>query len=257
MALHPGSKDVTTTLDELSLKSDRRLAGLGFAIMLLPALAFVGTDFSHYEPGTVLFWARLGTRAALVVVAIVGLLSMRAATSRASYGRSVVTVAFALIACLFTLSLLRPAGSGLPLRSPLLAIPLLYFVVPNTFWRKITPPLVLSAGLVVLRLTRLGDADVADAVADVVALVVLNALGVATAWRIDRLDQAMHAVVGELHMLRGIIPICSYCKKVRSEVGDWQGIERYVDDRSDAAFSHGIRPDCLPAAYAQAGLEMK
>lgn len=257
MALHADLKDVTTTLDELSLKSDRRLAGLGFAIMLLPAVAFVGTDFSYYEPGTVLFWARLGTRAALVVVAIVGLLFMRAVTSRASYGRSVVTVASALAACLFTLSLLRPAGSGLPLRSPLLAIPLLYFVVPNTFWRKITPPLVLSAGLVVLRLTRLADADVADAVADAVALVVLNALGVATALRRDRLDQAMRAVVGELHMLRGIIPICSYCKKVRSEVGDWQEIERYVDDRSDAAFSHGICPDCLPAAYAQAGLEMK
>ena len=56
-------------------------------------------------------------------------------------------------------------------------------------------------------------------------------------------------MVGELKTLRGIIPICSHCRKLRSEVGDWQLIERYFQDHSDALFSHGICPDCLKEHY--------
>ena len=40
------------------------------------------------------------------------------------------------------------------------------------------------------------------------------------------------------------MPICSYCKKIRGENDNWQQIESYVAQRSDAEFSHGICPDC-------------
>ena len=48
----------------------------------------------------------------------------------------------------------------------------------------------------------------------------------------------------ELQLLEGLLPICSYCKKIRNEGKDWQPIERYVRDRADVEFSHGICPDC-------------
>ena len=44
--------------------------------------------------------------------------------------------------------------------------------------------------------------------------------------------------------LSGLLPICSYCKKIREEQDHWVQLEQYIDDRTDASFSHGICPDC-------------
>jgi CheY-like chemotaxis protein len=44
--------------------------------------------------------------------------------------------------------------------------------------------------------------------------------------------------------LRGLIPICSYCKKVRDDQGYWDQVESYVSKHSEAHFSHGICPNC-------------
>jgi PAS domain S-box-containing protein len=53
----------------------------------------------------------------------------------------------------------------------------------------------------------------------------------------------------ELNTLRGIIPICYACKKVRDDKGYWQQVEAYVRDRSEAEFSHSICPECVEKLY--------
>lgn len=45
--------------------------------------------------------------------------------------------------------------------------------------------------------------------------------------------------------LKGLLPICSCCKKIRNDRGYWQSVEVYVQNHSDAEFSHSICPDCL------------
>lgn len=49
---------------------------------------------------------------------------------------------------------------------------------------------------------------------------------------------------GEINTLRGIIPICSVCKKIRDDNGYWQQVEVYIRNRSDVEFSHSICPEC-------------
>jgi hypothetical protein len=49
----------------------------------------------------------------------------------------------------------------------------------------------------------------------------------------------------EIRTLRGIVPICSYCKKIRDDKGYWDQVERYISKHTDAMFSHGICPDCF------------
>ena len=44
--------------------------------------------------------------------------------------------------------------------------------------------------------------------------------------------------------IKGILPTCAYCKRIRDEKGNWLQLERYIRDRSEAEFSHGICPDC-------------
>ena len=59
----------------------------------------------------------------------------------------------------------------------------------------------------------------------------------------------------EIQTLKGIIPICSYCKNIRSDEGSWEQLESYMKDHSDAEFSHGICPDCLQQLRIDHGLD--
>ena len=45
--------------------------------------------------------------------------------------------------------------------------------------------------------------------------------------------------------LQGLLPICPYCKKIRNDRKYWQQLENYIGERSEAQFSHGIRPHCF------------
>ncbi|BBO77128.1 hypothetical protein DSCW_45450 [Desulfosarcina widdelii] len=62
---------------------------------------------------------------------------------------------------------------------------------------------------------------------------------------IDKLEKAL----AEIKTLQGFIPICASCKKIRSEKGYWEQIEQYIQDRSDAQFSHSLCPKCAKELY--------
>jgi hypothetical protein len=59
----------------------------------------------------------------------------------------------------------------------------------------------------------------------------------------------IYRLVHEIHTLKGIIPICANCKKVRDDKGYWHQVEAYIRARSNADFSHSICPDCLKVLY--------
>jgi DNA-binding response OmpR family regulator len=63
----------------------------------------------------------------------------------------------------------------------------------------------------------------------------------ALADRIKMLEEAL----SKIKTLHGLLPICSYCKKIRNDQDYWQQIETYVADHSQAEFTHGICPDCV------------
>ncbi|QTA88784.1 response regulator [Desulfonema magnum] len=62
----------------------------------------------------------------------------------------------------------------------------------------------------------------------------------ALAARVKELEEAM----AHIKILRGFLPICSYCKKIRNDQNYWQQLEIYLAAHSDVQFSHGICPEC-------------
>ena len=62
----------------------------------------------------------------------------------------------------------------------------------------------------------------------------------------------LQAALANVKQLRGLLPICAYCKRVRNDQNYWEQVESYVTEHSDARFSHGICPKCL--VIARAGL---
>ena len=61
------------------------------------------------------------------------------------------------------------------------------------------------------------------------------------AQRVEELEQALARV----KHLQGLLPICSYCKKIRNDRNYWQQVEAYITEHSEAIFSHGICPECF------------
>lgn len=66
-----------------------------------------------------------------------------------------------------------------------------------------------------------------------------------------RMESERETLIGELQdalasvkTLKGLLPICAWCNKVRDDSGDWHPMEVYIKIHSDASFSHGICPDC-------------
>jgi hypothetical protein len=54
----------------------------------------------------------------------------------------------------------------------------------------------------------------------------------------------LEAALAKVKQLEGIIPICSYCKKIRDDEESWHQMESYISEHSEALFSHGICPEC-------------
>lgn len=65
----------------------------------------------------------------------------------------------------------------------------------------------------------------------------------------DELIVQLRDALAQVRTLRGILPICSGCKKVRDDTGYWQVVELYVSQHTEAEFSHGLCPDCLRRLY--------
>ncbi len=59
------------------------------------------------------------------------------------------------------------------------------------------------------------------------------------------INRNLQAALDEVKQLRGILPICMYCKQIRNDEGAWVRLEQYIQSHSEAEFSHGVCPDCF------------
>jgi hypothetical protein len=67
----------------------------------------------------------------------------------------------------------------------------------------------------------------------------------------EKLIGDLQEALSEVKTLRGFLPICAHCKKIRDDEGYWQQIEMYIQQRSEAQFSHGICPECARSLYPE------
>ncbi|MEP0815171.1 MAG: PAS domain S-box protein, partial [bacterium] len=70
-------------------------------------------------------------------------------------------------------------------------------------------------------------------------------------WEKDSLIRELTAAITEIKTLKGLIPICASCKRIRDDAGFWQQIESYVEQHSGAEFSHSLCPACAKTLYPE------
>jgi hypothetical protein len=76
--------------------------------------------------------------------------------------------------------------------------------------------------------------------------------------RLNALSQEQEQLIGDLQdalenirTLKGMLPICASCKKIRDDKGYWNQLESYIRDHTDVEFSHGICPECARTLYPE------
>jgi PAS domain S-box-containing protein len=67
----------------------------------------------------------------------------------------------------------------------------------------------------------------------------------------EKLIVELQNALAEIKTLRGILPICSYCKKIRDDGGYWNQVDAYIKKYTEAEFSHGICPKCAKKYFAE------
>jgi transcriptional regulator with GAF, ATPase, and Fis domain len=68
---------------------------------------------------------------------------------------------------------------------------------------------------------------------------------------LQRKNEELERTLKEVKTLRGLLPICSSCKKIRDDKGYWTKLEKYFEEHSTVEFSHGICPECAKIYYPE------
>ena len=67
--------------------------------------------------------------------------------------------------------------------------------------------------------------------------------------KVEERTKALQKSLEEIKSLRGILPLCSFCKKIRDDQGYWEQVDIYLQKHSDAEISHSLCPDCMKKYY--------
>lgn len=96
------------------------------------------------------------------------------------------------------------------------------------------------------------DAELASALGDLCAIALHNSR---TMEQLEVTVDSLEHALAEVSQLRGIIPICAACKKIRNEAGYWQQVEDYVRLHSEAEFTHGLCDTCVEVYLKGGGVD--
>ena len=70
-------------------------------------------------------------------------------------------------------------------------------------------------------------------------------------WKVGLDITELKHTIARVHTLNGLLPICANCKKIRDDKGYWNLLEAYIQEHSEAEFTHGICPECIKKLYPE------
>lgn len=73
----------------------------------------------------------------------------------------------------------------------------------------------------------------------------------------EKLVTELQEAAKQIKTLRGLLPICSFCHKIRNADGTWERLESYISSRTEAGFTHGFCPGCIEKHYGLKDLAAK
>ncbi|MGA2053311.1 MAG: hypothetical protein ABSH19_08370 [Opitutales bacterium] len=165
----------------------------------------------------------------------------------------------------------RPASYTSHAVLNVLYVILMYAIVPLPPRLLFIAPLLVTVGVLFLGNWINPWPDIPTLVVTCAALVIANLVGIEMSRELNRWKRrqflaltretearrTLEHAVAEIKTLRGILPICSHCKRIWNDAGFWQQMEVYVRDHTNVEFSHGLCPTCARQHYPEIDWDKK
>jgi hypothetical protein len=234
----------------------------GFLITagMLRVSLFLLADYELLGVGPA-FWLLFASRVLFLLISAWVLVALRRSASAAAADRLFFSWGFLLVAMTVCALSARPASNNGLLLMSFGMIVVTYCITPLPLSLQATLALTYSA--LALYVSRHAD-GVTLATAGA-AHAMSHLFGAVTSWRLNHrrrevflgalreseLRARLETALGEVRTLRGLLCMCAWCKRIRDEAQTWESVEKYVQNRTHASFSHGICPDCLQSQVAK------
>jgi hypothetical protein len=124
-----------------------------------------------------------------------------------------------------------------------IALTFLWLLLPNPLKLQMIPALIITTSALA---TDWGDGHPATLLG-AYAFALIG--GAAVAWERARTSRERFKAAKEIRTLRGLLPMCASCKQIRDDGGRWHPVERYLRERTELEFTHGMCPHCLLEYY--------
>ena len=252
--------DLENGFREYSLSSDRLLSAISVAVVALASVGFVFVDsrlFAGTNMLTVLLVVRgLYFSASLVVLFLLFKISQASSMDRILLIWSLVTCAFVI-----WVSSTRPSGFTQHIIVSAVLVITVFLLIRMPFLYQCGISLIILAGESALLF--LLPQDMSLAFGAELLLILFFVSGTITGWQLHAtrrsqyvawviekmLRTELETALADVQELRGMMPICSNCKKIRDDSGYWHQVEVYIRDNSSAEFTHGLCPECADLLY--------
>jgi len=220
-------------------------------------------DLASQRPSA-LFVLLMAARAAVAAGALLVYLRIPSLTSPRARDRIILLWSVIFAGAGAAIVLTRPPGFGRPLAMGVVLIAAFALVIPASYRYQLAAVAALVVSFIAARVAQgptgtFALLSTAGALVVGVALTLYASLGKQQARRElflamheqRTLREALELALAEIRTLRGIVPICSFCHKIRDEFGEWHRMEAYVSERTHAEFSHGFCPTCEETHYPE------
>lgn len=252
-------------LDAQRLESDRRLVMTVLKILVIPSVGMAFTDFMISNGDLAAIAASLWLRVLSLGGIVVFYVLMKRAATRREYEALVLAITMLGSATVIALQLLRPPDSLTIIRFEMMMLVGFFTALPNRARFQALPAVTLAIGSLAILILRPSHVPLYEIYSSALTFGLAIALGAlvtlrrdaqqrreAEALRTEReLRATLELTMSELRVLRGVLPTCAHCKRIHTDTGEWQQMELYVRENSEAEFSHGVCPDCAAALYPE------
>jgi len=242
----------------------RLQASINAVLFFIFNLLFIYADLEFFEKSNPTFYTLLLIRFLASVFSLIYIILLRKSRTSKQFDWLSFLLIITVCSCTLYVDSTRPPSFLFHLLTDITIIFAIYIFFPMRLHLQIISTLLFSLGLGTMLLT---IKDIPHTVLNGiwVGLFFSNFFGLWLSWEAHintrtqfyllrhekQLSEKLQEALNNIKVLEGLLPICSVCKKVRDENGDWHDIATYIRNNTDAECSHSICPTCGKKLYPE------
>lgn len=255
--------DLELRFREEKLANDKIQALTIIAFVLFIIAGFVVLDFQFLQ-NSISLYTSITSRCFTIITLLIAAWLIHRLSVVKSFDRILLVCVIVDVFHLLIVSLVRPVDYVTLVAWDIFTIFAIYTAVPIPLHFQMIGALFLTGGSGILWLAyKAPPWETLETVAILTAYFFANIYGIFLSYRFNRsrrnqfiqleqeqkIKRELETALAEVKVLRGIIPICSFCKKIRNDEGYYEAVEAYISRHSEADFSHTFCPECFAEHY--------